>query len=65
MEMEGGGGSEMHGVGGSEVHRISGISTEKFGVVRVSSRSRAASLKGVNSAGPLWSVNWKVMWFLN
>jgi hypothetical protein len=66
MEMEGEeGGLEMYGVGGLEVCWISGISTGEFGVVRVGSCSRAASLEGVNGAGPLWSVDWKVMWFLN
>ena len=54
MEMEGGeGGSEMHGVDGSEVRQISGISAGEFGVVRVGSRSGAASPEGVDGAGPL------------
>jgi hypothetical protein len=44
---------------------MSGISAGEFGVVRVGSRSRAASLEGVDGAGPLWSVDWKVMWFLD
>jgi hypothetical protein len=66
MEMEGGeGGSEVHGVDGSGVRRISGISAGEFGVVRVGSHSGAASPEGVNGAGPLWSVDWKVMWFLD
>jgi hypothetical protein len=66
MEMEGGeGGSEVHEVGGLGVRQISGISAGEFGVVRVGSRSRAASPEGVDGAGPLWSVDWKVMWFLN
>jgi hypothetical protein len=66
MEMEGGeGGLEVRGVDGSGVRQISGISTGEFGVVRVGSRSSAASLEGVDSAGPLWSVDWKVMWFLD
>jgi hypothetical protein len=65
MEMERGeGGSEVHRVDGSGVRRISGISTA-FRVVRVGSRSGAASSEGVNGAGPLWSVDWKVMWFLD
>jgi hypothetical protein len=64
--MEGGeGGSEVHGVDGSGVRRISGISVGEFGVVRVGSRSGAASPEGVDGAGPLWSVDWKVMWFLD
>jgi hypothetical protein len=50
MEMKGGeGGSEMHGVDGSGVCWISGISAGEFGVVRVGSHSRAASLEGVDS----------------
>jgi hypothetical protein len=66
MEMEGGEGvSEMRGVDGLGVCQISGISTGEFGVVRVGSHSRAASLEGVDGAGPLWSVDWKVMWFLD
>jgi hypothetical protein len=66
MEMEGGeGGSEVHRVDGSEVRRISEISAGEFGVVRVGSRSGAASPEGVDGAGPLWSVDWKVMWFLD
>jgi hypothetical protein len=66
MEMEGGeGGLEVRGVDGSGVHRISGISAGEFRVVRVGSRSRAASPEGVDGAGPLWSVDWKVMWFLD
>jgi hypothetical protein len=66
MEMEEGeGGSEVCGVNGSGVHQISGISTGEFGVVRVGSYSGAASLEGVDGAGPLWSVDWKVMWFLD
>jgi hypothetical protein len=66
MEMEGGeGGSEMHGVDGLGLRWISGISAGEFGVVRVGSHSRAASPEGVNCAGPLWSVDWKVMWFLD
>jgi hypothetical protein len=66
MEMEGGeGGSEARGVDGLGVHRTSGISAGEFGVVRVGSHSRAASPEGVDGAGPLWSVDWKVMWFLD
>jgi hypothetical protein len=66
MEMEGGeGGLEVHGVDGLGVRRMSGISAGEFGVVRVGSRSRAASPEGVDGAGPLWSVDWKVMWFLD
>jgi hypothetical protein len=66
MEMEGGeGGSEVRRVDGSGVRRISGISAGEFGVVRVGSRSGAASPEGVDGAGPLWSVDWKVMWFLD
>jgi hypothetical protein len=66
MEMEGGeGGSEVCGVDGLGVHQISGISAGEFRVVRVGSCSRAASPEGVNGAGPLWSVDWKVMWFLD
>jgi hypothetical protein len=66
MEMEGGeGGSEVCGVDGSGVRWISGISAGEFGVVRVGSCSGAASPEGVDSAGPLWSVDWKVMWFLD
>jgi hypothetical protein len=66
MEMEGGeGGSEVRGVDGSGVHRMSGISAGEFGVVRVGSRSGAASLEDVDGGGPLWSVDWKVMWFLD
>jgi hypothetical protein len=66
MKMEGGeGGSGVRGVDGSGVHRISGISAGEFGVVRVGSHSGAASPEGVNGAGPLWSVDWKVMWFLD
>jgi hypothetical protein len=66
MEMEGGeGGSEVRRVDGSGVRRISGISAGEFGVVRVGSRSRAASPEDVDGAGPLWSVDWKVMWFLD
>jgi hypothetical protein len=66
MEMEGGeGGSQVHGVDGLGVCRISGISAGEFRVVRVGSHSGAASPEGVNSAGPLWSVDWKVMWFLD
>jgi hypothetical protein len=56
--MEGGeGGLELHGVGGLGVHQISGISAGEFRVVRVGSCSGAASLEGVNGAGPLWSVD--------
>jgi hypothetical protein len=66
MEMEGGEGVlEVHRVDGSGVRWISGISTGEFGVVRVGSRSRTASLEGVDGTGPLWSVDWKVMWFLD
>jgi hypothetical protein len=66
MEMEGGeGGSEVRRVDGSGVRQISEISAGEFGVVRVGSHSGAASLEGVDSAGPLWSVDWKVMWFLD
>jgi hypothetical protein len=66
MEMEGGeGGSEVRGVDSSGVHQISGISAGEFRVVRVGSRSGAASPEGVDGAGPLWSVDWKVMWFLD
>jgi hypothetical protein len=66
MEMEGGeGGSEMCRVDGLGVCWISGISTGEFGVVKVGSHSGAASPEGVNGAGPLWSVGWKVMWFLD
>jgi hypothetical protein len=66
MEMEGGeGGSGVRGVDGLRVRRISGISAGEFGVVRVGSRSGAASPEDVDSAGPLWSVDWKVMWFLD
>jgi hypothetical protein len=66
MEIEGGGGgSEVRGVDGLGVRQISGISAGEFRVVRVGSRSGAASLEGVDSAGPLWSVDWKVMWFLD
>jgi hypothetical protein len=58
MKMEGGeGGSEVRRVDGSGVHQISGISTGEFGVVRVGSCSRAASLEGGDGAGPLWSVD--------
>jgi hypothetical protein len=54
MEMEGGeGGSEVHRVDGSGVRRISGISAGEFRVVRVGSRSGAASPEGVDGAGPL------------
>jgi hypothetical protein len=52
-------------VDGSGVHRIFGISAREFGVVRVGSHSGAASPEGVDGAGPLWSVDWKVMWFLD
>jgi hypothetical protein len=55
----------VHGVGGLGVRWISGISAGQFRVVRVGSHSGAASLEGVNSAGPLWPVDWKVMWFLD
>jgi hypothetical protein len=66
MEMEGGvGGSEVRKVGGLEVCWISGISTGEFRVVIVGSCSGAALLEGVDGAGPLWSVDWKVMWFLD
>ena len=65
MEMDGGGGSEVRGVGSSGVRWGYEGSTREFGSARVGSCSRAASPEGVNSAGPLWSVGWKVMWFLN
>ena len=68
MEMDGGGGSEVRGVGGSRMRGGSGrtgVSTGEFGVVRGGSRSGTASPEGVDSAGPLWSVDWKVMWFLD
>jgi hypothetical protein len=66
MEMKGGeGGLEVRRIDGSGVRRMSGISAGEFGVVRVGSRSRAASLEDVDGAGPLWSVDWKVMWFLD
>jgi hypothetical protein len=66
MDFEGGeGGSEVCGVDGLGVCQISGISTGEFRVVRVGSHSGAASPEGVDGAGPLWSVDWKVMWFLD
>jgi hypothetical protein len=66
MEMEGEeGGSEVHRIGGLEVCRISGSSAGEFGVVRVGSCSGAASLEGVDGAGTLWFVDWRVMWFLD
>jgi hypothetical protein len=66
MEMEGGeGGSEVCRVDGSGVCQISGISAGEFRVVRAGSHSGAASPEGVDCAEPLWSVDWKVMWFLD
>src|SRR5882757_5216876 len=65
MEMDGGGGSEVRGVGSSGVRWGYEGSTREFGSARVGSCSRAASPEGVNSAEPLWSVGWKVMWFLD
>ena len=68
MEMDGGGGSEVRRVGGSGMCGGSGrtgVSTGEFRVVRGGSRRGTASPDGVDGAGPLWSVDWKVMWFLD